>query len=240
MNPLKIAERLALASGAAALLLLGLAYWWLSNLVHEIAGTFLFLLLARHVYINRSWFRNLRRGKYDTRRRIIVLLHAAIIANMLVLFATSLAISQSVFTFLDIPETVTVRDLHWVAAYWLAIIVGIHLGLHWTRVMALVRTALGVSGTSPLRTFALRFAALAMAMSGAWSFVILGVGTKLRWTRSIDFWDFTASVVPFFSHWAGVIALPAVLTYYALRWLSRGGQRRQVPPANFIQPDAQR
>ena len=95
MNPLKIAERLALASGAAALLLLGLAYWWLSNLVHEIAGTFLFLLLARHVYINRGWFRNLRRGKYNTRRRIIVLLHAAIIANTLVLFATSLVISTT-------------------------------------------------------------------------------------------------------------------------------------------------
>ena len=32
----------------------------------------------------------------------------------------------------------------------------------------------------------------------------------------LDFWNFRASVSPFFGHWAGVLALPAVLTHYCL------------------------
>ena len=51
---------------------------------------------------------------------------------------------------------------------------------------------------------------------GTWSFTVLGVWGKLTFSYSLDFWDFTASVAPFFGHWAGVIALPAVLTHYLL------------------------
>lgn len=42
----QVAERLALPAAISSLMLLGLAYWWLDNLPHELAGTAMFVLLA--------------------------------------------------------------------------------------------------------------------------------------------------------------------------------------------------
>ena len=51
----------------------------------------------------------------------------------------------------------------------------------------------------------------------------MGVWGKLTFTYSLDFWDFTATVAPFFGHWAAVVSLPAIATHYGMKVL---GQRR--------------
>jgi hypothetical protein len=208
-------------------LLLSLAYWWLENLAHELLGTALFALVAWHIAMNRFWFKNLLLGRYDKRRAVTLLLHLLLIGNMLVLLVTSIVISKSVFSFLPIPDSIYLRDVHWFAAYWVMIIVGVHLGLHWARVMAMLRSSLGVSQQNTIRTLMLRIIALLIAGFGAWSFSVLGVWTKLTFNYSLDFWDFTASVTPFFGHWLGVTALPAVITYYLMASLR---SRRHVAP----------
>ncbi|KLK91280.1 membrane protein [Microvirga vignae] len=222
-----VVKRLALPAAMAALLLLALAYWWLENLPHEIFGTALFALLAWHIAVNRIWFMNLFRGDYDRRRVITLVLHLLLIANMAVLLVTSIVISKSVFGLLPIPDSIYLRDVHWFAAYWVMIIVGVHLGLHWTRVMAMMRTTLRLSPDNPPRTFVLRIAAAILAGFGAWSFSVLGVWAKLTFTYSLDFWDFDASVTPFFGHWAGVVGLPAIITHYGMMVLRN--HRRTAP-----------
>jgi Domain of unknown function (DUF4405) len=218
-----ILKRLVLPAAMAILLLLALAYWWLENLPHEIFGTVLFVLLGWHLAVNRTWFRNLFRGRYDTRRTITLVLHLLLLANMLVLLITSVVISKSVFELLPIPDSIYLRDVHWFAAYWVMIIVGLHLGLHWTRVMAMVRTNLRLSLRNSARTLVLRISAALLGGFGVWSFTVLGVWAKLTFTYSLDFWDFTAAVTPFFGHWAGVVSLPAIITHYGMMVL---GSRR--------------
>lgn len=221
MSAKRAAHRLLVPVGMAALLLLSLAYWWLDNIPHEIFGTAIFVLVAWHIAINRSWFRNLFRGRYDGRRVFTVLLHVFLIVNMAALLATSVVISRSVLAFLPLPNIIYLREIHWLSAYWVMIVVGIHLGLHWVRVMAVLRSMLGLSRGSVLRAWTLRAAALASAGFGLWSFWVLGVWGKLTFTYSLDFWDFTASVTPFFGHWAGVLALPAIVTHYVMaEWVS--------------------
>jgi Domain of unknown function (DUF4405) len=221
-----ILKRLVLPAAMAALLLLALAYWWLENLPHEIFGTVLFALLGWHLTVNRTWFRNLFRGRYDTRRTITLVLHLLLIANMLVLLVTSVVISKSVFELLPIPDSIYLRDVHWFAAYWVMVIVGLHLGLNWTRIMALARTTLRLSPGNSARTLVLRIAVALLGGSGAWSFLVLGVWGKLTFTYSLDFWDFTAAVTPFFGHWSGVVSLPAIITHYGMMVL---GSRRSAP-----------
>jgi hypothetical protein len=223
-----ILKRFALPTAMAILLLLALAYWWLENLPHEIFGTVLFALLGWHFAMNRTWFRNLFRGRYDTRRTITLVLHLLLIANMLVLLVTSVVISKSVFEFLPIPDSIYLRDVHWFAAYWVMVIVGVHLGLHWTRVMGMVRTTLGLSLGNSARTLMLRIAAALLAGFGVWSFSVLGVWGKLTFTYSLDFWDFNITVTPFFGHWAGVMSLPAIMAHYGMMVL---GSRRAAPKA---------
>lgn len=154
--------RLLLPGCMATLLLLSLAYWWLDNRPHEVFGTALFVMLAWHVGVNRLWFTNLLRGRYDARRTVTALLHLLLIGNMLVLLITSIIISKSLFASLPIPDSIYLRDIHWFSAYWVMIIVGVHLGLHWTRVMAVVRSCLGMTSQSRVAIWALRLTAVAV------------------------------------------------------------------------------
>lgn len=223
-----VLNRLFLPAAMMALLVLSLAYWWLENIPHEIFGTVMFVALGWHLVVNRHWFGNLLRGHYDARRMVIVALHAVLILNMLVLLVTSVAISKSLFAELPIPDSIYLREVHWFSAYWVMMIVGIHLGLHWVRVIALCRSALGVSSASMARMITLHLATLALAGFGVWSFSVLEVWGKLTFTYSIDVWNFRQSVSPFFGHWLGVVALPAIAAHYAMAiWRSRSSRQRQ-------------
>jgi hypothetical protein len=223
-----VLTRLALPTAMAIFLLLSLAYWWLDNLPHEIFGTLLFALLGWHIAVNRTWFKKLFSGQYDARRIITLVLHLLLIGNMAVLLVTSVIISKSVFASLPIPDSVPLRDIHWFSAYWVMVIVGTHIGLHWVRVMAMARTVVKARPHSNASTFILRVAAVFLAAFGAWSYLVLGVWTKLTFTYSLDFWDFTASVSPFFGHWAGVVALPAIITHYTMVWWRGRGRSGAV------------
>jgi hypothetical protein len=219
-------NRLALPGVMAIFLLLSLAYWWLENLPHELFGTAMFCLICWHLVVNRIWIKNLFKGRYDMRRLVILGCHLALAVNMAILLVTSLAISKSVFSFLRLPHSVYLREIHWFSAYWVIVIVGIHLGLHWGRVMAMTRSMLNMTPGRAIRTYILRFAAVLLAVFSAWSFSVLGVWAKLTFTYSLEFWDFTASVTPFFGHWAGVLALPAIITHYLI---ARRRKRERTP-----------
>lgn len=163
--------------------------------------------------------------RYDALRSVVVALHLLLIVNMLILLGTSIVISKSLFSALPIPDSIYLREIHWFSAYWVMVIVGLHLGLHWQRVMAMTRNFLRLR-YSANRTVLLRFATVPLAVFGTWSFSVLGVWNKLTFTYSLDVWNFKTSVSPFFGHWAGVVALPAIFAHYGMtRW--RGLKRNE-------------
>ena len=219
------ANRLLLPAVMAALLMLSLAYWWLDNGPHEIFGTAMFGLLVWHVYTNRRWFVTIRIGRYDARRWAVVIIHTWLAINITVLFFTSVLISRSVLSFIQLTDNVSVIELHWFSAYWVVLIIAIHIGSHWKRVMATTATVLRLS-PSRIRTNSLRLFSALLLASGTWSFAVLGVSTKLMFGYSLQFWEFTASVTPFFAHWTAVIAGVAVLSYYSMAALRSAGKPR--------------
>lgn len=197
-------------------LLVSLAYWWLENVPHEIFGSIFFMLLAWHISRHKSWINGLLKGRYDKRRIVTVLLHAALLVNMMVLLMTSIVISKTVFGFLPI-DSYYLREIHWFSAYWVMVITGIHLGINWVRIMAVSRALMKLND-NVYRKLALRIAVVAIVAIGVWSFTVLGIWTKLTFTYSLDVWNFKKSVTPFFGHWLTVIALPAAVTYYAMKY----------------------
>lgn len=210
--------RLILDGGATVLLMLALAYWWLGNLTHELAGTALFVVLGRHLINNSYWWAALRKGRYDTRRRIGVLLNTALALAMIVLLATSFAISRSLFAWLPLPDSFTLGEIHMFAAYWVMAIVGLHIGLNLNRVTALLRN-LGMRAT------AWRWlgwvVGLALAVQGVRSVAVMDLWTRLRFDYSLVMWDFNNQVVGFFVHWLAIIALFAVAMHVAMLGLGR-------------------
>lgn len=207
-------------------LLLSLAYWWLENVPHEIFGSLFFILLVWHISRHKSWFNGLFKGRYDKRRIVTVLLHAALLVNMIVLLLTSIVISKTVFGFLPI-DSYYLREIHWFSAYWVIVIVGIHLGIHWMRIMGLSRVLMRLTDNIYRKIF-LRIAVVAILALGVWSYSVLGVWTKLTFTYSLDVWNFKTSVSPFFGHWLTVMALPAVVTHYAMKYWRHQSRRAVI------------
>jgi len=56
--------RIAVAITAAALFVLGLAYWWQGNLFHEVVGTLFVVLLIMHNVTVLRWYTALAKGKW--------------------------------------------------------------------------------------------------------------------------------------------------------------------------------
>nr|WP_236765674.1 DUF4405 domain-containing protein [Agrobacterium tumefaciens] len=202
-----------------------LAYNWLDNTAHEIIGTAMFALLATHIVFNRRWFAGLKRMRWEPSWLLTRTVNLALLLTMLALLVTSVIISQTVFSFLDMTSTFTVRQIHSLVGYLALMIAGVHIGLQWKVVMAVVRGRLGLSPPHSMQTGFLRGLTFVIAAYGAYSLAAVNVGTKLTMTMTMEFWDFETQALAFFTHLTSILGLGVTSGHYLSRYL---GPRR--PP----------
>ncbi|UHD46407.1 DUF4405 domain-containing protein [Aureimonas altamirensis] len=211
---------------AFGLLLFGFSYWWLGNLTHEIAGTIFFLLLIAHNVFNRGWYGRRAQAR-DPRGITDTLGTFALLVATLVLLVTSVLISNALSGYFSLYGGFTVRQIHTLAAYWVLLLLAVHLGLRWPMLMSFARNATGVRMDTAFRRASLRLAALLVAIQGVRSSSELALGQKLTMQMSLDWWNFEESVVGFFAHCAAIVGLYAVVTYYGLALVRLATSRRR-------------
>ena len=85
------------------------------------------------------------------------------------------------------------HEVHWFAADWVMIIVGINIGLQWTRVLTSISRLLGPLQPNRAWIWLLLAAAALFVLYGIASWSVLDLCNKLTHTSSMEFWDFTAS-----------------------------------------------
>jgi len=221
---------------AAGLIIACLAYWWLDNLSHELLGTALFGLVIAHNVFNRRWHGAVAKGRYGATRIINLVTIIALALAMLVLLVTSLLISRDLFSFTALDGGFAVREIHMFTAYWVVLILAIHLGTRWTMVMQVCRTTFGINSPSRLRTVVIRCIAAAIALWGVTSMSEMAFGSKLMLTYSLDMWDFQESTVGFFVNYACIVGLVASLTHYALGIIRHVGQTASATQAGRLEP----
>jgi hypothetical protein len=209
--------RLALNLLAVCLLVFGLSYWRLGNVVHELAGTAMFILLIAHNVFNRRWYGTIPRTRREARATFNVVVTAAPLLGMVVLLVTSVLISEALAGLAPYVGGFTARQLHTFAAYWVLAIVGIHLGLRWPVIMGVASSLSGISWTNPRTVTVLRATSALIAIYGVWSSFELGLGAKLAMQVSLDWWNFEESVARFFIHCAAIAGLYIFATYYAMK-----------------------
>ncbi|NPD21471.1 DUF4405 domain-containing protein [Alterinioella nitratireducens] len=212
----RVLMRLLLDATALVLLLLAFAYWWLGNFAHEVIGTALFLILARHLLNNRKWWSSLRRGRYHPRRAVGVALTFFLAVAMTVLLATSFAISRTTFAWIPLPDSFALREAHMFAAYWVMVLIGLHIGLNWQRVM-MFAGKLGVAG--PVWRWGGLAAGAIIALQGLRSAAVMDLWTRLRFDYSLVMWDFNSQAFQFVGHWMAIITLFAFGTHCITRAL---------------------
>jgi hypothetical protein len=220
--------RLFLDAVQAVLFVAALAYWWQGNTTHEVIGTILIALLIAHVIFHRRWFGALGRGRYDLARRLATGGNLLVLVAMVTLLVTSLLLSRTVFAFLPLEGGMTAREAHILAAYWLVVIVGMHVGLNWWRVMPAMARLLGVTEVSPIRRIVLRVAAALVSAYGVLAIGEMALGSKLINQVTLDMWDFSTDLGRFFFNYAAILGLVATLTHYLLTWAKRRKAHRQV------------
>lgn len=210
--------RIAVAIAAAVLFVLGLAYWWQGNLFHEVVGSaFVVLLIVHNVTVLR-WYSALAKGKWTTRRIYSTVVNGLILLLMVSLAVTSLLVSQTLFAALPINIGYPARDAHVLVAYWALVVMGLHLGLHWSRVMAAVRNAVPFP-LSRVGTIAARLVALIIAAFGVQSTLVMMLPEKLLAIPALEMWDFTIDAGGFLLRYAAIIGLFAVIGHYLAKGL---------------------
>ena len=122
------------------------------QLAHEWVGAGMLLLFLAHHILNRHWFKTLSKGKYNGLRVLQTAVDVLLLADMLALMFSGIRLSRYVFTFLPgLGSAATARRLHMLASYWGLVLMGLHLGLHWGVMAALLRRRLGGKAELPLR-----------------------------------------------------------------------------------------
>lgn len=227
MNPVFLL-RLVLDCIAAGLLLLAFAYFWRGNAVHELAGIGMFVLLIIHNAFHRRWFSVLSKGQRERRGRFNVAVTIVLLAGMLALLATSLVISETLFADLRLDDDFTARQIHAGIAYWLLIVVAVHLGLRWPLLIAVARKLLGIAQPNAVRTVVLRLIAVGIAIQGVRSALALNLRARLSFQMSLDWWNFEESVAGFFGHCMAFAGLCVFLTHYTMQWLQQRRRRAAV------------
>jgi hypothetical protein len=219
--------RILLDFAAVGLFIACLAYWWLDNLSHELFGTFLFALIIVHNVFNRRWYGKIAQSASDLPRLINAVMIISLAIGMIIMLATSLMISRDLFRFTAVGGAFAVREIHMFAAYWVLLIMAVHLGTRWQVVMNVARGFVGMKQPSRLRSVFLRLIAVVIAAWGIKSSSDMAFGSKLMLTYSLDMWDFNESTIGFFLNYGSIVGLYAVLAHYALIALRR--MRRNTP-----------
>lgn len=226
--------RLILDFAAVGLLLAGLAYWWLDNRTHEMIGTAMFLLIIAHNVFNRRWHGAIRQGRYDARRRLNTAVILLLAIAMLVLLITSLLLSRDLFGFLGLNGGISAREAHMVAAYWALLIVSVHLGTRWQRVMNRFGIRYGGAIESVVLAWFARLLAIGFAAYGAHSAWVMDFGSKLILRYTLDMWDFSEATAGFFLNYASIVGLFTCLTHYGLKTLQYLKRRNGLSPSRLV------
>ena len=113
------------------LMLLEFSKGYLSNILHEIIGIILLLLLIIHLILNRTYLKNIPKGKYNTKRIIIIIVDSIFILSYVISIILGILTSEELFISLNV-HSISITKLHKIISYLNVILLGLHLGINFT------------------------------------------------------------------------------------------------------------
>ena len=182
----------------ALLFLMGYQFW--GDAAHEWAGTGMFLLFLLHHILNRQWHQTLFRGKYTLSRVLSLAIDLLLLLTMLGLMASGVLLSSHVFAFLPLRGGMSfARLLHMASSYWGFVLMSLHLGLHWGKILGMIGRAVnGGQAVSKTRKMLLRILGSATAVYGLAVFIRRDLLTYMLLRTQFVFLDFNEPVPLFY------------------------------------------
>ena len=204
-------------------LMLLMAYELIGTAAHEWIGISMFVLFVLHHVLNRKWSSSIWKGRYTSFRILQTALVIAVLLCMIGSMVSGMILSRHVFVFLPIHSGQGQdRTLHLLCSYWGFVFMSLHLGLHWNRMIGMVKKQFHVS--SHLCVWIFRAAAAGIAVDGALAFGKREIGSYMLLRNEFVFFNFEEPLIFFFLDYLAVMGFFVFLGYYFsvfLKWMSR-------------------
>lgn len=104
---------------------------------HEILGISVIVLFLIHQILNKNFYKNLFKGKYNKLRVGFLIINILLLIMMIIMIISALMISQHIFRALDFGSYYVGKILHIISAYSIYMLIGLHLGLHYNSIIKL-------------------------------------------------------------------------------------------------------
>lgn len=218
MNANKIRMPVDITMTLLSIILMGGAYLFPSDIIHEILGMALFLLWAVHITLNRRWYSSIFRGKYNARRIMQTVINCAILICVIFLMISGIILSNHVFTFLGIESGLGfARTAHLLASHWYFLFMSLHIGMHVQMIAGKMKVPRKGFSSIIMRTIF-----ILISLYGIYAFIIRGIWRYLILQQKFFFLDFERGYFLFALDYISIIILFATVIHYINKLLQKG------------------
>ncbi len=136
---------------------------------HELLGIGVFLLFIFHKLININTLSCLIKKfkKIPIRSKSMLILDILLFIDFIVVAGTGILISQELFSsYFTLSNTYLVSAIHHSSAYIGLILISIHIGLHWSCIISIIKDKLHLKNANRARTILSRITAVAIMFLG--------------------------------------------------------------------------
>ena len=205
-----------------------MAYMLVGEEAHEWIGSGLALLFILHNALNRKWYAALLTGRYTPLRAFQTAVNLLCLASMAAAAVSGAAMSRYIY---DIPflsgGASLARTVHMLAAYWGYCFISLHLGLHWSMMLGMMKNAAAPQRAPRWVTPLLRAAGAAAALLGAHALMRHSLLDYMFLRNQFVFFDTERPLCLFFLDYAAIMALWAWLAHYARLALIKVSARKK-------------
>ena len=205
-----------------------MAYMLVGEEAHEWIGSGLALLFVLHSALNRKWYAALLTGRYTPLRAFQTAVNLLCLVSMAAAAVSGAAMSRYLY---DIPflsgGASLARTVHMLAAYWGYCFVSLHLGLHWSMMLGMMKNAAAPQRAPRWITPLLRTAGAAAALLGAHALMRHSLLDYMFLRNQFVFFDTERPLCLFFLDYAAIMALWAWLAHYARLALIKVSARKK-------------
>jgi hypothetical protein len=217
----KLTARIIIDLAMTLLLLCAYADRITGDAAHEWIGLCVFALFIAHNGINRTWYKNIFRGKYTFKRILMTAVNIPLVFTFVIILVTGSLQSRAVLAFLHLPGGMVLRQIHTTAAYWGLPLTGVHIGIHWQMFINGARKMSGITGENRIRNGIARAAAFLIIAFGVWTSFDRDMFSKLFLGFSFDYWDERRPAILFFAAMLSIMAIYIFAAFYALKAAER-------------------
>ncbi len=207
---------------AAGMLFMSGYHLW-GDVAHEWAGAGIFALFIVHHILNSGFYKNLFKGKFSAYRITLIIVDFLALAAMLALMYSGITLSRHVFDFLKIESGLALaRRLHILGSYWGILIMGLHLGLHWSMLLNAADKKLKIKSVSKIRSVICFSAGALIACYGAYVMIKRNFFTYMFLKSEFVFLDYEESKILFYIDYFALLGLCVFIANYLKKPLKNG------------------